>query len=237
MALPVAIPKEYVGTVVRKEQWSPKVYFLQLSWAKQFAFTEGQYVSFLINNHRRPLSIASAHTEELLDFVIDVSPQGVCSKFIETAQMGDAVRYMAPYGRFVLDEADPRPRLFIATGTGIAPIRSHLKHAIAQNHTQPMTMLFGNISEKHILFHNEFTALSTINKNFTYIPVLSEPSSKWTGHKGLVTHVMLTLPNLTGFTVYLCGHPDMIRDAKTFLLNHNMPEKHIKTEAYTPATN
>lgn len=237
MSLPVAIPKEYAGTVVKKEQWSPKVYFLQLSWEKQFAFTEGQYVSFLIDNHRRPLSIASLSTADTLDFVIDVAPQGVCSKFTEVAKVGDHIRYMAPYGRFVLDEADPRPRFFVATGTGIAPIRAHLQRAVIQKHSPPMTLLFGNISEEHILFHLEFTALAAANKNFTYMPVLSEPSAQWTGQKGWVTHLMPTLPNLTGFTAYICGHPDMVKDAKALLLQHGVPKEYIRTEAYTPAIN
>lgn len=237
MTLNVVIPKEYTGSIVKKEQWTSKVYFLQLSWAKQFAFTEGQYVSFLIDDHRRPLSIASATTEDTLDFVIDVSPQGVCSKFTEKAKVGETIRYMAPYGRFVLDEADPRPRLFIATGTGIAPIRGHIKQALAKNHPQSMTLLFGNISEEHMLFHHEFTALAATNKKFTYTPVLSEPSLAWAGQKGWVTHIMPTLPKLTSFTAYICGHPDMVKDAKALLLHHGLPKEQIRTEAYTPATN
>lgn len=237
MPLPIAIPKEYSGTILKKEQWTPKVYFLQLSWEKQFTFTEGQYVSFLIHQHRRPLSIASASTDDQLDFVIDVSPQGICSKFIEAAQVGDSVRYLAPYGRFVLDENDSRPRLFIATGTGIAPIRSHIKHAIADQHAQLMTLLFGNISEEHILFHNEFSELAATNENLLYIPVLSTPSPQWTGRKGWVTHAIPTLPNLISHTAYICGHPDMVRDTQALLLNLGLPKKHIYTEAYTPATN
>lgn len=233
----VAIPKEYTGTIVNKKQWSPKVYFLQLSWEKQFTFTEGQYVSFLINDHRRPLSIASPATDELLDFVIDISPQGVCSKYIEAAQVGNTMRYMAPYGRFVLDEADPRPRLFIATGTGIAPIRGHIKQAMAKNHPQPMTLLFGNISEEHMLFHDEFTKLAAANKNFTYLPILSEPSAQWTGQKGWVTHVMPTLPNLTGYTTYICGHPDMVKDTKVLVAKLGTPKEFVHTEAYTSTTN
>ncbi len=233
----VAIPKEYSDTIVTKEQWSPKVFFLQLSWEKQFAFTEGQYVSFLIDNHRRPLSIASQTTDEVLDFVIDISPQGVCSKFTETAKVGDTVRYMAPYGRFALDEADPRPRLFVATGTGIAPIRGHIKRAVARKHPQPMTLLFGNISEEHILFHHEFTKLATENKNFTYIPVLSKPSSQWIGHKGWVTHVMPNLLRLTQYNIYICGHPDMVNDVKALVEKLGTPKEFVHTEAYTPTTN
>ncbi len=233
----VVIPKEYSGTIVKKEQWSPKVYFLQVSREKQFAFTEGQYVSFLIDNHRRPLSIASPATDELLDFVIDISPEGICSKFIETAKMGDIVRYMAPYGRFILDEADPRPRLFIATGTGIAPIRGHIKRAVAQKHFQPMTLLFGNSSEEHMLYHDELAKLAAEHKHFTYIPVLSEPSAAWRGQQGWVTHYMETMPDITKYTAYICGHPDMVKDAKDLVAKLGTPKEFVHTEAYTPTTN
>lgn len=227
-------PQEYQGTVVTKKALSPKIIYLQLTPAKPVPFVEGHYGSWLIGSHRRPLSFASHHLDPRLDFVIDISPAGVCSQHTKQLTLNDTIRFLAPYGRFILDPDSHGPILFIAAGSGIAPIRSQIKKLVRDNYPHPFTLIFGNKDQDHLLFQDEFTALEKSQPNFHFIPVLSEPSNTWTGHKGLVTTVTpQVIPDLAEHTAYICGSPGMVADTTAMLLAHGLPPTAIHTEKFT----
>jgi len=233
----VVIPKEYPATVVAAATLTPKVVFLQLRPEKTAPFVPGQYASFLLGNNRRPLSYASLPGEALLDFVIDISPGGVCSQFAAHAKAGDAVRFLSPYGRFVMNKEDTRPLLFVATGTGIAPIRAQIKDLLAQGETRPITLLFGNYTERDIVFREEFEALAQKHSTFTFIPVLSNAEGAWSGETGWVTHVApRRISDLPAWSAYVCGNPPMVKDMTALLLSAGTPKEHIHTEQFTPAS-
>lgn len=232
----IVIPQEYGGTVVTSQFISPKVIFQQIKSDRPITFTPGQYASFLLGAHRRPLSYASLSEEELLDFAIDISPDGVCSRYARAAKPGDTVRFLAPYGRFVLEEAQNRPALFIATGTGIAPIRSQLKQLFKQNFNLPVTLVFGNYTEDHLLFRHEFEKLAQEHSNFTFVPVLSDADKPWAGETGWVTHVVpRIIPNIPEWSAYVCGNPPMVKDMVALLLQSGLSKQFIHSEQFTYA--
>lgn len=232
--MPVAIPKEYTATAVTKEQLSPKIFFVQLKADTPFPFTPGQYGSWLIREHRRPLSFASLPSEEMLDFVIDVSPNGVCSQYTKALEIGQSVRLLAPYGRFTVPEGIDRPLLFIATGSGIAPIRAQIKQVLSQTSpAHPIHLFFGNRDENYLFMADEFTQLAQQHPNFHFTPVLSEPSENWTGAKGLVTQVIpTTIKDLPTWSAFICGNPQMVLDMSAVLEQHGIPPEHIHTERF-----
>lgn len=230
---PVVIPKKYTATLVAKEQLSPKVMLLQLEPAASVTFTEGQYASFLIGNQRRTYSFASSREDKLLDFVIDVSPGGVGSTWAKQLILGQAVAFLAPFGRFTLQPGS-RPLLFIATGAGIAPIRGHIKQGMHKHDPRPMTLVFGNQNEKYCLHFDEFETLAKQARDkFTFIPVCSDPSEAWSGERGLVTHITPTrIRGLPQYDIYICGSPAMVKDTVTMLQEHEVPLEQIHTEKF-----
>lgn len=225
----IILPQKYTAKVVKKEQISPKVRWVQLTTDRPIDFAPGQYASFLINNNRRLLSFASLPTDLLIDFVVDISPGGVASQYVLNLKPGDTVQMLAPYGRFIVQTNHQRPYLFIATGAGIAPIRSQLKAILGR----PATLIFGNHSEEYLLFADEWQELAEQLANFTFIPVLSEPSAAWAGERGLVTEAApRQIPNLAEHDVYVCGSPAMIKDMLAVLAAHQVPLEHIHAEQF-----
>lgn len=230
----IILPQRYRAAAIDKKYLSPKVIFLRLQPSQPVAFVPGQYASFLINGHRRPLSFASLSEEPYLDFLVDISPQGICSKFIQKIQPGDQVEFLAPYGRFVVSTQDQRPLLCVATGTGLAPILPQIHHTLHQQPGRPITLLFGNHDEEHLFFNQELEQLQNHHPNFTYLPVLSSATAHWSGQRGLVTEILpLLTPELAEWTIHICGHPQMVRDVMRLLELHGISRQHIQTEQFT----
>lgn len=225
----IQIPKQYAATVVAKEQYGPTLVRLELAPQVPVPFVPGQYASFLIGDKRRPFSFAGLPTEPTLQFVVSTSPKGVGSTYVESLHVGDTVTFLAPYGRFVL-QYSPRPCVFIATGAGIAPIRTLLLQALT---TQRKTWLFlGNHNEHYMIFHDEFSRLAQ-DGQLTYIPTLSEAKPDWTGQKGLVTTLVpQTIKNLPEHDFYICGSPAMCNDMVAVLETAGVPKTQIYREAF-----
>jgi NAD(P)H-flavin reductase len=226
-------PTEYHTKVVTKELISPKVIFLQLDNTPPVVFTAGQYASFLIDNKRRLYSFASLPTDKKLDFLVDISPHGVGSNYVEQLHLGQGVRFLAPYGRFILDENDERPVVFVATGTGIAPIRGQLKQELLRSVDRPLTLIFGNYNEQHLFFRDELEALARKNPRLTFLPIFSDPPASWSGVTGFVTHYLTDkMTNHADYTWYICGNPDMVKDVIKILDEHQVPKEQIHFEQF-----
>jgi NAD(P)H-flavin reductase len=142
----------------------------------------------------------------------------------------------------VKDESD-RPLLFIATGTGIAPIRSMILHRLALFQTgitpQPMTLIWGLRREEDRYYQETFSTLAQHDSTFNFIPTLSQPSSGWRGKRGRVT---AWLPEfLSGFlpsgesaplSAYLCGSGAMIKEVRAILTEKGLPKAAIHSERF-----
>ncbi len=229
-------PRKYTASVVEKKNLTPKVAWLRLYTNAPIPYQEGQYASLVISTARRPLSFASASGSPYIEFIADTSPGGVCSTYVQNLATNDTVELLAPYGRFTLTDADTHPLLFIATGTGIAPIRAQLQAELANQTTNPKatTLIFGNQDENHILFANELAELAHQHSNFSFIPTLSAPSHAWQGTHGHVTQVVPQLTkNLLAHHLYICGAPRMVTDMVGVLHAHHVPREHIHMEQFT----
>lgn len=232
-AMKVAIPKTYRARVVRKEQLTPKITYLRLASETPIPFIEGQYASFLIDNYRRPLSFASPASQPEIDFIVDVAPNGVCSRYALAVHIGDSASILAPYGRFTVPPDETRPLLFIAAGSGIAPIRAQLLAQLAKPNPPATTLIFGNKDEPHAFLTEEFTALAQQYPTFRFIPTLSEPSPEWHGERGLVTEVAPhEIDNLPDCAAFVCGSPTMVADTVAMLKTHGVPADQIHTENF-----
>ncbi|MEX1997951.1 MAG: FAD-binding oxidoreductase [Candidatus Andersenbacteria bacterium] len=231
---PIAIPRLEQGRLTAHHQLTPKIIVIQIISDKPVSYLPGQYASFLINEQRRPLSYATPPQYPYLEFVVDISPGGVASQFVQNLAPGDPVTFMSPYGRFLVEHESKRPLLFIATGSGIGPIRAQILAELARDPALPMTLLFGNQDEHYFFFDDEFTELAHIHPHFTFIPVCSEPSDVWAGERGLVTAVTpRRVKNLSEHAAYICGTPAMVKDTLAMLREHGLPEAHLHTEQFT----
>ena len=230
----VIIPKEHTATVVYKEELYPTVFHLQIKNDQSIHFTAGQYASFLIGPHRRPFSFVSLPDEDTIDFLIGYHPDGVTKAFIEPLKTGDQFKLLAPYGRFTIEETTQHPLLFIAGGTGIAPIHGIIKQLLQEKSTQSIKLYFANYDEDRLYFRHDFDSWAKANPNFSFIPCLSTPNATWTGKKGLVTEIVpQEIQDLAPYKIYVCGSPGMVTATLAMLKAYNVPDTNIHFERFT----
>lgn len=228
------IPKEYAVTIKEKTTLYPFTIHLKVTSETPIPFRPGQYASFLMGNFRRPFSFASLPTEEHMEFIIGYGEQGATKPFIEPLKVGDSFKLLAPYGQFVLDEQDTRPLLFIAGGTGIAPIHGLIKQALDTAMSQPVILYFANHNEERLYYKQEFEKFAQDYPNFSFRPVLSKPDTTWRGKKGLVTAIIpQNIPNPAGYTAYVCGSPSFVMDVLARLKASGVPKEQIHSERFT----
>jgi Na+-transporting NADH:ubiquinone oxidoreductase subunit F len=163
----------------------------------------------------RPFSIASSNSDHtFIQLNIRLNPQGTVTPWIfNTLELGQEVRFNGPRGNFYIRNT-LSPMLFIAGGSGMAPVRSILKTMRDHKSNRKALFFFGALTQNDLFYLDEMTKLQKEMTNFTFVPALScEPDgSSWKGERGLITNVMdrILTDDLSEYEAYLCGKPAMI---------------------------
>ena len=129
----------------------------------------------------------------------------------------EILRFEGPLGSFYLREQSDKPIVFVAGGTGFAPIKAIIEHALHHELDRKMVLYWGARSRPDLYLPDLPQQWQATHRNFTYVPVLSEPKPEddWTGRTGFVHRaVMEDFPDLSGHQVYACGAPAMIDAAR-----------------------
>lgn len=235
-------PQTYTAIVSSVTQMAGAFYVARfdLVGPKEIQFQAGQYIIFLIGppKLRHTLSIASApsstHSIEILQ---SVAPMGGGSKWLLGLKAGDTVQWMGPLGKFVLPKESMRPKVFVATGCGLAPIRSMIRDYLEAGGTRPVTLWWGMRYEMDVFWKDELAGLAARYSNFHYTITLSKPSDEWresaSRRSGRVTaHVTGETPELTLSEFYLCGSRQMIVDMRGLLTDNGVPQSQIFAETF-----
>jgi ferredoxin-NADP reductase len=108
----------------------------------------------------RPYSIASDPEEGTrLELLLNLVPGGPGSHHLLTRRVGDAIRFTGPWGTFTLDRAPEVEAVFIADGTGIAPIRPMVHRALAGGGS-PLHVLHAGEPGAPVVYRDELDALA-----------------------------------------------------------------------------
>jgi CDP-4-dehydro-6-deoxyglucose reductase len=202
----------------------------------RLAFEPGQYVSL----HRviggepliRPYSIASPPDGNRFELCLNRVPDGPFSNFLFEMRAGEEVSFAGPLGFFRL-RTPLRDSLFLASGTGIAPIRSMLHYLLRHNSAAWVRLLFGARNKESLLYRGEFEQLAAAHPNFEFHPVLSREGSDWTGRRGHVQdHLDDMRAGRTDVDVYVCGLRDMVNDVRQQLKEKGFDRRAIVYEKY-----
>ncbi|UUZ71158.1 CDP-6-deoxy-delta-3,4-glucoseen reductase [Polaromonas sp. P1(28)-8] len=201
---------------------------LRLPMNENLMFAAGQYIDFQLSDGKtRSYSIASAPTAEgVIDLELHIrhSPGGVFTDpLFSTTKQGELLRLRAPLGTFYLREESDKPIVFMATGTGFAPVKSMISYALRKGIKRPMALYWER--ERADLYMHELVQDWASENLIKYVPVLSRPrqEDQWMGRTGYVQHaVMQDYPDLSGYQVYACGSPAMVDAAgnEMVLKNH-----------------
>lgn len=224
------LPQEYNARLTRKQQLTPTVLHLTFEATKPLLYQPGQYASLLIATNRRPMSFATPAQGTHGEFLVDISPGGIASRWAQEIEPGHTLRFLSPYGQFTLNQETSRARVFIATGTGIAPIRAQLQ---ADTLRLPTTLIFGTRTSTLRFFDNEFATFSRKAPNFTFLPVSKVPAPAWSGKVGHVANIALShVANIAQAMVYICGSPTLVQETKAMLVDHGVLANQIHTERF-----
>ena len=149
------------------------------------------------------------------------------------------MRFEGPLGTFFLREDSDKPMLFVAGGTGFAPVKALIEHAFEKQFDQPMVLYWGARSRKDLYMPQLPAKWQQERGNFSFVPVLSDPlpEDDWEGRTGFVHQAVLDdFDSLAGYQVYACGAPAMTDIArKTFVEERGLPEDEFYCDAFTPS--
>ncbi|HSG76988.1 MAG TPA: CDP-6-deoxy-delta-3,4-glucoseen reductase [Burkholderiales bacterium] len=212
---------------------------LKLPANEKLVFLAGQFIEFLLKDGtRRSFSMANApHDAELLQLHVRHVVGGQFTDHVfGKMKERDILRFEGPLGTFFLREDSAKPIVFVASGTGFAPIKSIIEAAVHKGVSRPMTLYWGGRRPKD-LYMNALAEGWAAQGLLKYVPVISEalPEDGWSGRTGFVHRaVMEDLPDLSGHQVYACGVPVMVDAARTdFTGSCGLPEDEFYADSFT----
>ncbi|HZQ28547.1 MAG TPA: 2Fe-2S iron-sulfur cluster binding domain-containing protein [Acidimicrobiales bacterium] len=207
--------RDFEGTVTTIEECARETLRLAVELDEPIEFSAGQYVSIHVpgTTVTRTYSMANPPSEKRrLELHIRRTPGGVATDgwIFASLREGDRVRLSGPYGRFMFRPARPEPAIMIAGGTGLAPIKSMIRHALEEGLGQELYLYQGARTLADLYDVDFFTDLAAAHPGqFTYRPCLSD--EPWDGPCGMVTDVLAAdFERCRGFVAYVCGPPPMV---------------------------
>jgi CDP-4-dehydro-6-deoxyglucose reductase len=206
---------------------------LRLPPNSNFNFNSGQYVNIIKGNITRSYSIAncSDHKNQLEFFIKNYENGLMSAYFFKEAKINDLLRLEGPIGTFFLRDSSFKNIVFLATGTGIAPIKSILE-GLDKSHEQYQNKNFCVIVGARYQ-EDLFWKPNLKNLHIKYIPVLSRQVNDWNGEKGYVQDIVLNQQiDLENTQVYACGSNDMINSAKELFFKNNLKENNFFSDAF-----
>ena len=192
---------------------------IKLPATDRLQFLAGQYIDFLLKDGKsRSYSLANPpHDDALLELHIRHVEGGLFSdQVFRSLKARDILRLKGPLGSFFIREDSDLPMIFVAGGTGFAPIQGMLMHAFATHMDRQMVLYWGVRALKDLYLAERPQQWQREYPNFTFIPVLSnpEPADQWQGRTGYVHEAVLDdFADLSGYQVYACGAPIMVDSA------------------------
>jgi ferredoxin-NADP reductase len=241
----------FQSSLLERKQLSEHIYYIRFKPVDfQLEFKAGQYVIFHIpqgDGHpaRRLYSMASPVTQkDEFSLIVEIVPNGVASEYFMKMNIGDTVTTQGPAGMFTLAEND-RDIIFLATGTGIAPIRSMILSELTINPQKKMTLFWGFPYFKSVYLLDEFMNLSKQYPNLTFYNCLSREGNldcildmEQKNHH-MIGHVNDAFENVVTddimrYHYYVCGGPKVVESLKEYLLvTKTIPREQVHFEKFT----
>ena len=238
-ALPVKKMPTRVSSLVRKTE-DVMLMQLQLPANDTFVYRAGQYVEFILRDGaRRSYSMANAPEKGPgIELHLRHMPGGRFTDLVfGTMKEKDILRIEGPMGSFFLREDSEKPMVFLASGTGFAPLKALLEHMQHCGITRQVTLYWGGRRPSDLYMDDWVQAQCAAMPNLRYVPVVSDalPEDAWQGRTGFVHRAVLEdFSDLSGHQVYACGAPIVVDSAKRdFGALAGLPAEEFFADAFT----
>lgn len=226
------------STVVSLKALNPETLELVVKYEGELTFKPGQFINLRREDGlTRSYSIANLPSaEKRLEFHIRKLPNGGFSEWVhDHLNVGDRISLQDPTGDcFYISGKPEQPLLLIGTGSGLAPLAGILHDALEQGHTGPIHLFHGSRNSEGLYWVEKMKKLEEQKDNFYYKPCLSGadvPPEYIAGRAH--QEALRALPKLDGWRIFLCGHPEMIKETqkKAYLAGASLKE--IYADAFT----
>ncbi len=244
--LKIEIPQELLSireyickcTNIKDLTHNMKQFRFELVEPESIDYIPGQYIQLLTPVYEknseevyRAYSISSNPSDKnAIELIIRLVPGGICTTYcFEYLKVGDQVKMNGPYGDFRLSDSDA-PIIFIAGGSGMAPIKCILHDMKNTGDKRKVTYYFGANVAKELFLIDLMCDFESELEDFTFVPVVASPEKgeSWDGERGLVTEaVQRNLNNASQCEAYLCGSAGLIDAAIEILTELGMKEEAI----------
>jgi CDP-4-dehydro-6-deoxyglucose reductase len=207
---------------------------LKLPAGENLQFKAGQYLEFILKDGaRRAFSMANAPSDDLIELHVRLIEGGTFTNYVFNEMKEKSIhRIEAPIGNFYLRESD-RPMIFVAGGTGFAPIKSIINDCHRAGVERKIYLYRGFKTHKD-LYQDEVVENWKKNiNNFEAINIYSEEVVN--GQEKSLVHkeVIKDLGQLDSFDVYCCGAPGMIEVAYKEFVEAGLNPNSFYSDAFT----
>jgi ferredoxin-NADP reductase len=220
---------------------APDIKCFRLARPDGFAFTAGQFLTVRVRADGRELvrcySISSAPSASGY-LEIGVKRQGLVSKTLHaTLRPGSLLPVKAPAGAFVYPTADHRPLLLIAGGIGITPLISMVRHAIAEDPTREVTLLYSAQTEQGLAFRDELRSVARRHPHVRVVFAVTRGASAADVFPGRIDESLIqaTVPDVTRAIAMICGPAAMIDAMRGLLGGLGLAPAQIRSEVFEQA--
>ncbi len=215
---------------------------LRLPPNAEFRYLPGQYIDVIAKDgQRRSYSLASLEgAGQSLELHIREVPGGQMSGYwFNDAKINDLLRFEGPRGTFFLRDVAGLDLVFLATGTGMAPVKAMLAQLAQVGGTvtpRSVHLLWGGRQPSDLYWPLETSGAAL--PPLQYTPVLSRAGAEWTGARGHVQDILLQKPrDWANTAVYACGSSAMIESARSALAAAGLPAKRFYADAFVSSSN
>ncbi|MEW5903681.1 MAG: CDP-6-deoxy-delta-3,4-glucoseen reductase [Pseudomonadota bacterium] len=208
--------------------------FLKLPSNERLQFLAGQYIDILMKDDKpRSFSLANApHDDGLLELHIRYIPGGSFTEHVfKQMKERDILRIKGPLGTFYLREDSDKPIVFVASGTGFAPVKAIIEHALKIGFKREMHFYWGVRKAADLYMLDKIKEWEALGIKFT--PVVSDEA--WAGRSGFVHQAVLEdFADLSSYAVYACGAPVVVEAAhRDFTSQRGLPDNAFYSDAFT----
>jgi NAD(P)H-flavin reductase len=201
-----------------------------------FEYLAGQAVRIAPHGgaDRRPYSIACSpeRAAEMRAIQLLIAMEGGAED-LDWARRGALVDVDGPIGTFTFPASLDLPWvLFVAGGTGIAPVRAMLDHALRRHPSQNLSLLYSTRRSDEFAFVDELREHERRGKLELHQTVTRDESTSWGGRRGRIgrDHFEAVLHEPASTLCFVCGPPSLVSDSAATLQELGVPVGSIKTE-------
>src|SRR3989344_2592493 len=223
--------QSFTSKLIKKEQLTGDTYSFYFTRPSTFEFIPGQYIKMILNIENpdergisRFFTIASSSTENMFMITTRII-QSSFKKTLAALPIGAEVQMRGPHGTFVLDEQDPRGKVYLAGGIGITPARSMLVYLRDKNLNIPFTLMVSFSNGNEIIFQDELSSLSNNDRKIIYVV---------TSEEGRIDEekIKKNAPDFLSSLFYISGPPGFVDAMEKLVMSLGVSEENIKTEDF-----